>query len=220
MCMGELHYPDKLLRERAPWVLWDIDWGDDPVSLHAFELAVHVSGWKRYLLQILGQDGRDSSFLDLWKGNDLAHELSRDHISAVKNIFVQSCVRMVDPEKSCHIDCHFILCRHPDICGSRYKCQKPFANSSSRSSSFTSEDEMRMFWRWLSSIQIYKSGHIKSISFCSKLLLCCSKFNLLHISTCCQLTGWQNLQNNISPNTFPLAAHAIPPPRLPPSYSY
>lgn len=81
-----------------------------------------------------------------------------------KNIFVQSYVRMVDPKKILPhwLPFHFVqTSRH--LWFSRYKCQKPCANSPSRSSSFTSEDEMRMFWRWLSLIQIYNSGHMKSI---------------------------------------------------------
>lgn len=38
--LDELHYPDKLLWERSSGVLGDIDWGDDPVPLHPFQLAV------------------------------------------------------------------------------------------------------------------------------------------------------------------------------------
>lgn len=40
VCHDELHYPDKLLWERPSRVFRDIDWGDDPVSLYPFQLAV------------------------------------------------------------------------------------------------------------------------------------------------------------------------------------
>lgn len=43
MGLDELHYPDKLLWERPSGVFGDIDWGDDPVSLHPFQLAVTFS---------------------------------------------------------------------------------------------------------------------------------------------------------------------------------
>lgn len=103
MCFSGLHYPDELLREWASWVLWDIDWGDDPVSLHAFELAVCVSWWKRYFLQILGHDWRDSNFLDLWKGNDLVQELYSDHIWAVKCHYIMQWWSVGPPHTEIHL---------------------------------------------------------------------------------------------------------------------
>lgn len=117
MCFSGLHYPDELLREWASWVLWDIDWGDDPVSLHAFELAVCVSWWKRYFLQILGHDWRDSNFLDLWKGNDLVEELYSDHIWAVKCHYIMQCWSVGPP----HTEIHLKKLLGRDCCLSLYR---------------------------------------------------------------------------------------------------
>lgn len=64
------HYPDKLLWERPSGVFRDIDWGDDPVSLHAFQLAVTFPWWKWYFHQILVRDCRDGGFLHLLNGNN------------------------------------------------------------------------------------------------------------------------------------------------------
>lgn len=75
--LAELHYPDKLLWKGSSWILWDTDWGDDPVSLHAFELAVCVSRWKLYFLPILGYDWNVSNVLNLWKWNNFENSKSR-----------------------------------------------------------------------------------------------------------------------------------------------
>lgn len=66
----ELHYPDELLWEWPSGVFRDIDWGDDPVSLHPFQLAVTFPWWKWYFHYILVRDCRDGGFLHLLNGNN------------------------------------------------------------------------------------------------------------------------------------------------------